>query len=216
MQVQNIKHETNKQWFTEWYRLGLFLGASLVLIYLSWHFLSGFLQFIAIWFLYVATFVEAIIFIVRTIGVIMTLVFTDVKAVDIKFDAQKIDLILDGSKIDSYPWTSIDRIILSENLDGIYIHADNKTRTYQLPVQYKILEKNLDDILAVNNSISLKKEKQWVESNQTGLDPDKDPTNVKRTYMAYIGGNHSGTHGRSVERTVESVHGVETIYYSRQ
>jgi len=215
MQVQNIKHKTNKQWITEWYRLGLFLGASLVLIYVSWHFLSELPQFIALWILYVATFVEAIIFIVRTIGVIMMLVFPDVKAVSIKLDAQKIDIILDGGKIDSYPWASIDRIILTENLDGIYIHANDKTKTYQLPVRYKIIEKSLDDVLTMNNSINLKKEKQWVESSQTGLNPDKDPVNVKRTYMVYVGDNRSGHNRKSVERTVESVHGVETIYYSR-
>lgn len=215
MRIQNIKHKTNRQWVTEWCMLGTCLVISLVLIYISQHFLSGFAQFVAICVLYIATFVEVIIFIARTIGVVMMLVFPDVKATDIKFGGDKIDLILQDGHIDSYMWATIRRIILTENLHGIYISSDQKTKTYQLPIQYKIIEENLDNLLATTTSIHLKKEKQWVESNQAELNPDKDPTGVKRSYVT-AGSHHLGRgffSGRTVY--IDSANGVETIYYSR-
>jgi hypothetical protein len=142
----------------------------------------------------------------------MIFLFPDIKAKDIKFDNQKIDLILGNGYIDSYPLESINRIILSENLDGLYINANNRKEVYKLPINYKVIEKNLDDILATNSNTSLKKEKQWIESNQTELNPNKDPKGVKRNYMDSMGSIHK----RLVGRKVSSVHGVEVIYYSKQ
>jgi hypothetical protein len=136
--------------------------------------------------------------------------FPEIIARGIKFDDKRIDIFLEHGNIDSYSWGQINRIILTENFDGIYIKSDHKANTYRLPIEYKTLEKSIDDVIRVNSSILLKKEKQWIQSNQDGLDPNKNPENVKRTYMA-----RAGSRGGSYEQTIESKHGIETIYYSR-
>jgi len=210
------KDKTNKQWGIEWIgTTALFITEIVLIVYANTHLdvmhLKNIIEFVLLALLYIATFITFFIFIARTIGVIMMIAFPPEIAISADFTSDKIVITLkDGTKKE-YVWTAIQSIYLTENFDGIFIVSDKKKENYQLPLSYDIIEKQIDSVLQQNPSILMKKEKEWTDSGRSGLNPNKNPNGVKRTYTDYVGKSHT-----PVEHTIESANGIENIIYTNE
>lgn len=206
----NNRNKTKKQWFAEWIKsfLGVAVVAGLAFLVNSkggvegvWPLVSGALIFIAI--------LLAIPFLMRTFGVVLMLFFPDRKATDIQIDQDKIKVFLEVGTSEEFLWTDIKRVVLNETFDGILIRSSQKTGTYSLPLGYKNLEAKIDAVLQ-NTTLVFQKEKQWIQSNQDGLNKEKDPTGVKRTYTTRSRFN------TTYEHLIEAGNAIEMITYSHK
>ncbi|MES2314775.1 MAG: hypothetical protein V4524_02470 [Patescibacteria group bacterium] len=208
--MQNIKNKTNQQWYLEWFGVALFFAVSLAVYYLVKTYLVGAPQIIGATLCVISAFLSGLIFIVRTLGIIMLIASPEKVAYDIRFDEKNIQIFAKGGGVKVYPWYMVDRIILGEDFDGIYIDATDGKESYDLPMPYRTIENKLDEAIA-KGCLSFKKEKQWIDSNQEGLDKHKDATGVKRNYFT----RRSLNYARWVNNIVESGNGIETVSYSK-
>ncbi len=204
-------------YYIQWFKNLALLIALVAGIYISKNFLTGFYQLIALWTLMMVTFIAGLMFIVRTIGVLMMLIFPEKKATAIRFEKDQIIISLGNGTSDSYTWNTINRIILTEKSKGIFINSNKGKQSYTLPEDYKETESKVDAALLANPTIVIKKEKQWVHSNQKGLNPNKSSRGVKRTYSQTSTRELADTMYLNKQKTtIDSRHGVEVIYYSKE
>lgn len=88
--------------------------------------------------------VAVIIFIVRTIGLLMTLLLPDIKATDFIIDGSIITFFRSDGKKDIYALNETHNFILTCNFRGILIHATKRKETYSLMLDLKEIETKLD------------------------------------------------------------------------
>ena len=211
--MRNNRDKTNKDWVVSWIKTSLILIT--IVAYFGFVFVVepawGVILFPLTVVAWVGGFVVVVIWIVQTISVIMMVVCPSKRALGIDFSKEKITLSLEKGKFVEHTWVDISTIAIGETFYGIYVDDVKKgSQDYTLPkIDYKVLEKSIDDALSGNN-FGLKKSKDWIESGETGLNPNKDATGVNRTYMSRIGRSRT-----RIEVTIESVHGAETIWYRK-
>ncbi len=202
--MNNNKNKSNAQWYKEWAISFVVFVVLTTITFIVTTQINGVIHFFPLTILSIFTFITFVVFLVRTFGIVLLILFPEKKGMQINFTNEAVSILKADGNTDTFPWNTIIRIILSENFDGIFINSNSKKETYALTLRYKDLENMIDNILRSNPNIQLKKDEQWVHSNQEGLDQNKNPEGVKRTYWS-----------SRVPRIAMSQNGVSVISYTR-
>jgi hypothetical protein len=199
-----MKEKTKSSYFFEWIKF--FIIFSLIIIFgfyiLKKNYQSNAIGFVLIAILFLAAIVLGIQLILRSIGILMIIFFPEKKGKSILITYESIKINLENNKTDIYPCKEINRIVLTEGTNGIFINSVNGKESYSLPNSYTDLERQIDKI---NSPKIFTKEKQLIETNEK-MDPNKDLTNTKNTVK--VGSKHN-----SDEEIIKSENGRMVIYY---
>lgn len=200
----NIQDRPFLGWLKTGVGLALLIGVAVALYSVAQR--TGIFGIVLLTALVIPTFVLTFIFIAKTVGLVLTIIFPPREATEISFSSTGIAVRLADGSEERYSWPEIRRMTLGEVVNGILIKGNGSAVQYMLPLTYKVLEQRIDETIA-QSAHKFKKEKQWIASNRAGLNPDKDPVGVKRTYRERAGKGFR-------ERTVDAAHGAEVIYYT--
>ncbi|MBI4210431.1 MAG: hypothetical protein HY544_02915 [Candidatus Diapherotrites archaeon] len=202
------KEKTKPQWLMREWAISFLalLGAIAGIVVVQVNLESFSYGFVFLVVLYPAAFVLFFLFLARTFGVIMLAIFPEKSAGSLEIDAEKIVLSMDNNTVCAIYLKDIDRIILSEKFNGLYINSKNGQDSYRLPLSYADIEQRID---AINSPPIFKKEGQLIEGNSPDLGPHKNLEGIKTSYRQYR------AKGGGYEREIDSAHGAKTIYYTK-
>ncbi|MBF0479572.1 MAG: hypothetical protein HQL26_08820 [Candidatus Omnitrophica bacterium] len=180
--MMSSSDKSKAQWFFEWVRSLLVLGGFVTIGIITYMFHINKNIFVFSVFLISAIGSAASVFIVmaRTIGIIMMVLFPEKQAFDFSIDQEKIVFQLEKQPPVSYFLNEVNRIIIMETTNSIFINSVKSKDAYQLSMSlsYKQSEAKID---AINDPPIFKKERQFVETNAKDVDPNKSTEGVKRT-----------------------------------
>jgi hypothetical protein len=185
MQLKNKKELTTKDWVIGWVKTTVALIALVVaFLYLrpliegTKNPLIAIPMFVGLTVISITAFILSFVFIVRTFSLVAMIFFPDKKAYSVQFDKEGVTVNLEGGAFVKYVWGDIVTLTVSEDFYGVYIDDGKKAQNYSLPpIDYKILEKQIDDALA-GTQFNLKKDKKWTESGREGLNASKTTEGV--------------------------------------